>query len=252
MTVRLRDRMTWWSRGRYLGWRLGLGGARPLRVTLRTGARVVLRPPPSSDVEVAMEVFAVGSYTPPAAVAPAAPKRVIDLGANAGFSVVHFASRYPGARIEAYEPHPRQLDQLRAHVRLNRLDDRVVVRPVAASNRAVERLYLTDNDAMAQLGPAAGEATVPVPVVDWFAEVGTDPIDVLKMDIEGSEREIILDPRFRHLPVGSAMIEWHALPDWPTAEADVKAVLAGMGMRTVDGPRGAYRGVACGIVWAAR
>jgi FkbM family methyltransferase len=244
--------MTWWSRARYLGWRLGVGGRRPLRVTMRTGATLLLRPPPSSDLDVAMEVFVVGAYSPPAPLAPAAPRRIVDLGANAGFSLVHFATRYPAARIEAYEPHPRQLGQLRAHVRLNRLEDRVVVRPVAVSNRAADRVALVGDESVARLGPAGGGAAVEVPVVDWLAEAGPDPIDLLKMDIEGSERDILLDPRFGRLDVGAVMVEWHARPDWPSAEADVKGVLAGMGLRTLDGPQGSSHGMSYGIVWAAR
>ena len=254
MIRRLRDQMRLSSRFRYLGWRLVgyLWSTRPLGVTLKSGARILLRPAPSSDVPVAMEVFAVGSYNFPTPIGPPSPKRIVDLGANAGFSVVHFAKEYPDSQIEAYEPHPKQREQLLTHIRLNHLENRVIVRPVAVSNRSVGQLHLTDNDAMAQLVPIADRNTISVPVVDWFGEVGTQPIDVLKIDIEGSEREIVLDPRFRKLAVRSVMLEWHALHDWLTAESDVKQVLTGMGMRIVDGPRGSYRGVDCGIVWGIR
>ncbi len=231
-----------------------MNGRSVIQVTTQSGARLVLRPAPSSDIQVAMEVFAVGSYTPPVsyAISPQSVRRVVDLGANAGFSVVFFATNYPHAQIEAYEPHPRQLDQLHAHIRMNGLEQRVTIRPVAVSNRMVDQLHLTDADAMASLGDAGGEGTIPVPVVDWFSEVGGNRIDILKIDIEGSEREILLDPRFCQLDIGTVMIEWHALPDWPHAEAAVKDVLSRMGYKLFDGPRGHYRGVDCGVLWAVR
>ena len=54
-----------------------------------------------------------------------------------------------------------------------------------------------------------------VRVVDVFQAVPDAPIDVLKMDIEGSEYAILADPRFEALAARTErlLLEWHARGD---------------------------------------
>src|SRR6516165_5292425 len=47
--------------------------------------------------------------------------RIVDLGANVGYSCLWWANLCPNAEIEAFEPHPIHAELLRWHIRKNGL-----------------------------------------------------------------------------------------------------------------------------------
>lgn len=60
----------------------------------------------------------------------------VDIGANIGFYTVHIAREALHARLIAFEPDPRNCDQLRANLFLNALSTRVELHRVAISDHA--------------------------------------------------------------------------------------------------------------------
>ncbi|MGI5216266.1 FkbM family methyltransferase [Nocardia sp. CA-290969] len=113
---------------------------------------------------------------------------LIDIGANIGAVSIYAASL--GATVIAYEPEPDNLALLQQNIAGNGMAERVVVHAAA----------VTDWHGTAQLEPAHGNSrivdygsgiTVPsITLDDVFADL-PDGCDVLKIDIEGSERELI-------------------------------------------------------------
>ncbi|MDQ3622239.1 MAG: FkbM family methyltransferase [Verrucomicrobiota bacterium] len=73
-----------------------------LTVTVQTG----------SDVAMFIEVFADEEYK----LTGICPKKIIDLGANAGLASLYFSSRYDQASILAVEPDPQNYDLLAKNV----------------------------------------------------------------------------------------------------------------------------------------
>ncbi len=120
---RLRDLFTLASRLRYLGWRAARS-SREFRASLQTGERLIFRPAPATDLGVAYEVFVSEAYRPPRPLRREV-HTIVDVGANVGYATVYLASRYPAARIIAFEPHPRHVGQLAKQLRANDLDRRV-------------------------------------------------------------------------------------------------------------------------------
>ncbi|HVE71581.1 MAG TPA: FkbM family methyltransferase [Thermoanaerobaculia bacterium] len=111
---------------------------------------------------------------------------VYDVGANAGYFTL-LASKLAGPRgaVYAFEPLPRNLEILRAHVRLNRATN-VQVLPVAVSDRAGKARFATGNNpAMGGLA-AAGDFEVPTVTLDEVRATTPAP-QFIKMDIEGAE-----------------------------------------------------------------
>lgn len=113
---------------------------------------------------------------------------VYDVGANAGFYSL-LASKLvgPSGHVIAFEPQPRNLRYLRAHVRLNRLD-----------NVTVLDLAVGDRPGTAKFNSAIGSATgsidergdieVRVSSLDALeASAVIPPPSLIKMDIEGGE-----------------------------------------------------------------
>ena len=67
--------MPWTSQARHLCWRAGVFGRGDHTARLRSGENLVLRPPPTDDLNCAMEIYAGHAYQPPARVLAADVRR---------------------------------------------------------------------------------------------------------------------------------------------------------------------------------
>jgi hypothetical protein len=92
-------------------------------------------------------------------------------------------------------------------------------------------------------------STLRVPLVDFFETVGTEPIDLLKMDIEGGEYALLSDPRFARLPIRALVMEWHRTRERPDGKAWCERALADMGYEVTPG---IWTGEVNGLLWARR
>jgi FkbM family methyltransferase len=186
----------------------------------------------------------------------------VDVGSNVGYSIIDWASRFPDARIEAFEPHPAHLDRLRRTVALNGLKDRVTIHPQAAGtvSGTSELADMGVSSALVE-GPACAAAkhkVVQVEVVDFFEVIGNTRIDLLKLDCEGAEFDLLMDPRFAQLNVRNLVMEWHETPAHPKAEQDLSLRLRNLGWElqklpeTVSGPIHGTDLMRVGMLWAFR
>jgi FkbM family methyltransferase len=109
---------------------------------------------------------------------------VLDVGANVGVYTLLAAKR--GARVFAIEADPRNLEMLRRNIRLNGLDDRVTVFPIAVgSEESTATLFrFKGNSGHSNLFSGTDPVEVSCKTID---SLDLPPIDVCKMDIEGSE-----------------------------------------------------------------
>jgi FkbM family methyltransferase len=246
--LRLRDLMRPLSRFKYLAWRAASFGA-AITVRLKSGERLILRCSPATDISVAYEVFVMEIYRSPTVLDPATVRRIVDLGANVGYSVVYLARRYPEAHIDAFEPNPSELEVLAHHLEINGIRERVTLHPVAAGNASGHALLSADTG-RSQITPGNGEQTIPVEVADFFAAVQKGRIDFLKMDIEGGEYPILMDDRFAALDLGAMTFEWHSSADLPDADTVYRSRLDALGWHVTDGVRDEYRGWPQGIMYA--
>lgn len=120
---------------------------------------------------------------------------VLDAGGNCGAAAVHFARRYPKARIHTCEPgsHQRAILERNAAAWPN-----ITIHPIALHATDQEMpLFQGDNDSgMSSLTASewatTASETVPVRAAGpWAAEIGLDRIDVLKLDVEGCEVDVL-------------------------------------------------------------
>ncbi len=151
--------------------------------------RVTIRPG-TEDADVFRSVFLRDECRVPAS--PARPPRVIvDGGAYVGYSTAYYALAYPEARIIAVEPEPNNLAQLRANTK--DLPNVTVVHGAIWHRR--ERLHIENPGAASysfRMTPdtAGAEFVQAFTIPDLMALAETDFIDILKLDIEGAEREV--------------------------------------------------------------
>ncbi|MEK7509181.1 MAG: FkbM family methyltransferase [Patescibacteria group bacterium] len=120
------------------------------------------------------------------------PKLILDLGAHVGIASIWFLLKYPGVTVEAYEPSPELFPILAKN--LSQFGRRAVAHQVAASHDGRMDLFLADefNTTMTSTAfkPTNKRITVPSRSLDTI--VGDRIVDLLKIDIEGSEYELFL------------------------------------------------------------
>lgn len=166
----------------------------------------------SSDVLALRQVLLNSEY---AWDLPFEPRVIVDAGANIGITSVFFANRYPKARIIAIEPESRNYEMLKKNA-----GPYPNVIPVQAAlwreNGSIEVLdpgegnwgFRTQKSVGPTDQPTCG-AVRAVTLDSLMAELGLERVDLLKVDIEGAEREVFASPEAWMQSVGAILIELH-------------------------------------------
>jgi FkbM family methyltransferase len=125
---------------------------------------------------------------------------VFDIGANVGyFSVTAAIAGGSGSQVVAFEPNPTVAEMLSATMSLNPDLDMTVEQVAVGDTRGELPLHLTSISRNSGLSSLRGDlpdtegATVQVSVTtidDYCDEHGCEP-DLLKIDVEGFERQVI-------------------------------------------------------------
>jgi FkbM family methyltransferase len=115
----------------------------------------------------------------------------VDIGANIGaFSIL--AAKHE-SRVFAIEPEPHNLEALRHNIDLNGMADKITVVPVGVSDFNGTAV-INDGGGGASIKDDNADGTfVDIITLDeLFSRYNIDKVNVLKIDVEGSEQEIIL------------------------------------------------------------
>jgi FkbM family methyltransferase len=116
---------------------------------------------------------------------------VLDIGANIGYYTLIFAKLVgKNGRVFAFEPEPTNFTLLRRNIRINSYDN-VVLEQKAVSNKTGKvKLYISENPGLHRIYDSYdGRKFIEVEAIcldDYFKNYDKN-IDVIKMDIEGSE-----------------------------------------------------------------
>lgn len=146
----------------------------------------------TSDIGTFEQIFVQREYAFDYGVA--APRLIVDAGANVGFAARYFATRFPTARVVAVEPDCANFALLRRNCA-----GLPGVTPVQGAlwHCATALRIANPHDepwayrVEASVETRAAGASVPAVTVDeLLANSGVECIDILKIDIEGGEREL--------------------------------------------------------------
>ena len=136
------------------------------------------------------------------------PPRALDLGANIGMWGLWFHGRFPGARVIALEPDPYNVARHRRQIELNGLAESWQVIEAAAVTSDGPISFTVGQATTGRVAEADETGAATVPGRDVFGLL--EGIDLLKIDIEGSEWPILADPRVADLQVPVVTVEYHA------------------------------------------
>ncbi len=152
------------------------------------------RPDIPEDAAIINSIFRFQEYALP--IQNFQPKLIIDCGGNIGCSAVYFANRYPDAQIYSIEPEKNHVKLLQFNTILY---DNIHVIAAALWNK--ETFIRVEDKGFGDLGWMTFETTADdaaalktVTISKILAESGFDEIDLLKVDIEGAEKEVFGAP----------------------------------------------------------
>ncbi|MFQ5644673.1 MAG: FkbM family methyltransferase [Thiogranum sp.] len=188
-------------------WRLVTYNTKTVPVTAPWLSAPVLVRPDTTDPFIFEEVFILDEYD---FTTPREPKLILDIGANVGYASVCFAHRYPGALIIAVEPEASNIEWLRRNTAAY---PNIKIVEAGIWNRRA-RLTLVDANAKSsdfQLREchAEEEGTEAVTVDDLLALAQSDHADLVKIDIEGGEKELFAENTDWLGKVDTLIIELH-------------------------------------------
>ncbi|MXV16175.1 FkbM family methyltransferase [Hufsiella ginkgonis] len=180
----------------------------------------------TSDVETFDQIFLYKEYDINTSFQP---KVILDCGANIGLAAVYFKNKYPDAKVISIEPEQSNFDQLKKNTA--GYQD---VYPVQYGiwNRSAN-LVIEEDNKLGEWGFTVKEVEYTndhtikgVSLADLMTEFGLTGIDILKIDIEGSEKELF-DSNFEQwLPLTKVLIiELHDRTRWGSSKSFFKALV---------------------------
>jgi FkbM family methyltransferase len=133
---------------------------------------------------------------------PFTPTTIIDGGANIGLASVYFAHRYPGASIVAVEPSQENFHVVEKNI-VGCTKVKAKLGGIWNDSKHLAIVNATDNDNAFMVEEVDASAAGSIPaysIGSIMQEMNWSTIDVLKLDIEGSEKEVFEKNYERWLP----------------------------------------------------
>ncbi len=144
---------------------------------------------------------------------------ILDCGSNIGMSILYYKQEHPSARIVGFEPEPVIFRYLQDNMTRNGISDVCLV-PAAVAGREGNLAFHSDGKYASYL---VQDPSTPVPL-GWtecrvpcvrLRSYLIEPVDFLKLNIEGAEWEAIADAEDHLRQIREMVIEYHHLPGLP-------------------------------------
>ena len=135
---------------------------------------------------------------------------IIDCGSNIGASILYFKKLYPRARIIGFEPFPQAFQVLKSNIQMNGLQNVTVYNLALSAQNGEQKLFyeLASPLRMSVERPQGASISVGTTILSKYID---QPVDFLKMDIEGAELNVIEElNETKKLPlVNQMVVEYH-------------------------------------------
>jgi FkbM family methyltransferase len=201
---------------------------------LRGGPRLEMDCGPHG-VKTINAVWAQRIYEPNEDFRPRRGWTVLDLGAHKGSFTVRAA--LAADQVVAVEPAPYNIVRLRRNLELNGIDNVVLVEGAVGAAPGWTQMRLDAKQSgvgsIARDAANSGEVRdVPVETLEELLGRAGNPVDLMKMDIEGAESDVLsaASPQILRR-IHRIVLEYHGLrgSDARTVADEIKALLSGAG-----------------------
>jgi len=158
---------------------------------------------------------------------------IYDCGANVGLSCLYFRKLYPHCSIKAFEADPQICDMLRGNIERNIGSSNIEIlnKAVWTDDEGVEFSQEGADGGKVTFGDSTGKKGMRVASVRLKNLLENEKPDFLKMDIEGSEIDVLLDCSSSLSNVQMMFVEYHSVPDRPQRLHALLALLRETGFR---------------------
>jgi FkbM family methyltransferase len=164
---------------------------------------------------------------------------ILDCGANIGFTALNYKRQFPLAKIVAFEPDPQFAPVLRRNLERNRASDIEVVEAAAWLRDGHAAWFCEGIDGSHLVDTKSRTGTI-VQTVD-LARYLMEPIDLLKIDIEGTEYDLVAHLAERLQNVKNIIIECHLDQSKIVPFGNMLRVLSAAGFKVSVNCFGAWR-----------
>jgi FkbM family methyltransferase len=145
---------------------------------------------------------------------------IIDGGSNTGISILYFKRAYPQARVIGLEPDPNVFRLLQENMTRNKIENVTLINK-GLSAESGTATFIADGSSGGQLGEGGDGMTVRVERLSTYL---TEPVDFLKLNIEGEELPVLLEAeasgKLRN--IREMVLEYHG---WPGGEQRLGPIL---------------------------
>jgi FkbM family methyltransferase len=155
--------------------------------------------------------------------------RIIDCGANIGMSVLAFKTEHPGAAITAFEPDPQLFLALEKNVRAFGFAD-VQLEQKAVWTQNGTLTFQQEGGHSGRIAEKSEGPTVSVAAAR-LRDLLNEPVDFLKIDVEGFELELLTDCREALPRVDKLFVEYHSRVGQPQRLDAILRLLGDAGFR---------------------
>lgn len=122
--------------------------------------------------------------------------KIIDCGANIGMTILFFKKLFPNCSIIAFEPNPYAFELLKRNVTENNLTNIQLFNIGLAKINGEMKFYMGNNKGTligSFISERGGENEIRVKTRKLSEIINNEEFDLIKMDIEGSEIQVIKD-----------------------------------------------------------
>ncbi len=158
----------------------------------------------TSDLAVFEKVIKNEEYALPTNIHP---KVIVDAGANVGFSALYFATKFPKAIVIAVEPDDSNFGMLQANT-ARYTNIYKVKAAIWKDNTSVNLSGETNSDFQVSL-EGNDKVVDGITVEGLLNRFAVNYVDVMKIDIEGAEKEVFEASRIWIDKVGMIVVELH-------------------------------------------
>jgi FkbM family methyltransferase len=155
---------------------------------------------------------------------------IIDGGANIGLSVIFFKQLYPKARILAFEPDKMIFDVLARNCRNFGYDDVRLIRKALWTSDEPLQFISEGGDAGRVPRSRDSQSSISVPACRLRDHLN-GPVDFLKLDVEGSEFELLCDCADLLSRVRNLFVEYHSFEGEPQTLCELLSIISRAGFR---------------------
>jgi FkbM family methyltransferase len=147
---------------------------------------------------------------------------IIDCGSNIGISILYFSKKYPNSKIIAFEPDKNIFETLKENIEINNLKNKITLINKAVWKSEESLNFLPDNSDGGKIDNTENTETQKIKAVRLKDFIKDNEVDFLKIDIEGSEFEVIKDCEEILGNVKNIFLEYHS---YTSKEQEIDEIL---------------------------